>query len=274
MRPSRGQKHGMSASPQLTESCPSCGSELPSNARFCPACGATVGEQVLGEAPVQYRVSEPRFFGVAPPHLLLAIAFILFVLALVLFAVGHWPYGLIVLGLAALLLAAFLEAARRRPDRTLGRRTVVARERAHSAVETWRVRSAAATESRRLRQLLTALESDRRHLVYDLGLAVHLGDAEAQAAIRARLMQLDAHEADVLGQLEASAESADERIRQARLPVEETMMVLPAEPFPPPGEATPPQPAVVPEPYPPPDEGNPPEPAVVPEPTPDPGPDR
>jgi hypothetical protein len=47
------------------------------------------------------------------------------------------------------------------------------------------------------------------------------------------------------------------------------MMVLPSEPAPPPGEATPPQPAVVPEPYPPPDEGNPPEPARVPEPSPD-----
>jgi hypothetical protein len=48
------------------------------------------------------------------------------------------------------------------------------------------------------------------------------------------------------------------------------------EPYPPPGEADPPQPAVVPEPgpavipepYPPPDEGDPPEPAVVPEPGP------
>ena len=45
-------------------------------------------------------------------------------------------------------------------------------------------------------------------------------------------------------------------------------MVLPAEPCPPPNEADPPQPAVVPEPYPPPDEGTPPQPARVPEPSP------
>jgi hypothetical protein len=38
------------------------------------------------------------------------------------------------------------------------------------------------------------------------------------------------------------------------------------EPYPPPGEATPPQPAIVPEPYPPPDEGTPPAPAPAPEP--------
>jgi hypothetical protein len=52
------------------------------------------------------------------------------------------------------------------------------------------------------------------------------------------------------------------------------MMVLPTEPGPPPGEATPPQPATVPEPYPPPDEGTPPQPARIPEPSPDPDPDR
>jgi hypothetical protein len=47
------------------------------------------------------------------------------------------------------------------------------------------------------------------------------------------------------------------------------MMVLPTEPYPPPGEATPPQPATVPEPYPPPDEATPPQPARIPEPGPD-----
>jgi hypothetical protein len=46
-------------------------------------------------------------------------------------------------------------------------------------------------------------------------------------------------------------------------------MVLPSEPYPPPDEATPPQPAIVPEPYPPPDEGTPPEPAPAPEPEPE-----
>ena len=50
------------------------------------------------------------------------------------------------------------------------------------------------------------------------------------------------------------------------------MMVLPTEPYPPPGEATPPQPATVPEPYPPPGEATPPQPARIPEPGPDPAP--
>lgn len=76
--------------------------------------------------------------------------------------------------------------------------------------------------------------------------------------------------AETLRTLEPRAE-AGERIREARLAVQETMMIapkLPSEPYPPPGEATPPQPAIVPEPYPPPDEGTPPTPAPVPEPGP------
>jgi hypothetical protein len=60
---------------------------------------------------------------------------------------------------------------------------------------------------------------------------------------------------------------ADERIRRARLPVQDTIMVTPNEPspaYPPPDEGNPPEPAQVPEPYPPPDEGTPPVPAPDP----------
>jgi len=60
---------------------------------------------------------------------------------------------------------------------------------------------------------------------------------------------------------------ADERIRRARLPVQETVMITPNEPqqpYPPPDEGNPPEPAQVPEPYPPPDEGTPPLPAPDP----------
>ena len=77
--------------------------------------------------------------------------------------------------------------------------------------------------------------------------------------------------AETLRALEPRAE-AGERIREARFAVQETMMVTPNEPYPPPGEANPPQPAIVPEPYPPPDEGTPPTPALVPEPSPRPDP--
>lgn len=60
---------------------------------------------------------------------------------------------------------------------------------------------------------------------------------------------------------------AGERIRRARLAVQETIMVTPNEPhppYPPPDEGNPPEPAQVPEPYPPPDEGTPPAPEPYP----------
>jgi hypothetical protein len=260
----------MSASAPAAEPCPDCGAELPASARYCPSCGSDLGAAAVPvqETPISYEQTEPHWFGVTPPHLLLGVAALVVLIALVLFATGHWPYGLILLGVGALLLAVFLEAAKRRPELTVVRTSTHARDRAQTAMETWRVRSFAAAEARRIRRGLMLLDADRRALLLDLGVAAHGADAAAEASIRARLSELDRYEAELRLQLDRAAHEAGERIRKARLPVEETMMVLPAEPSPPPDEGTPPQPAVVPEPYPPPDEADPPEPARVPEPGP------
>lgn len=262
----------MSASAPVAEPCPDCGSGLPPGARYCPACGSDLGagSVPVQETPVSYEQAEPRWFGVAPPHLLLALSALLLVLALVLFGTGHWPYALIVLGIAALLLAAFLEAAKRRPELAVIRTSTHARDRAQSAVETFRARSFAAAEVRRIRRALAHLDFDRRALLHDLGAAAHAGDAETEAAVRAHLADLDAHEGALRVELDRALNEAGERIRKARLPVQDTVMVLPSEPAPPPGEADPPQPAIVPEPSPPAREADPPQPAVVPEPYPPP----
>jgi hypothetical protein len=271
----------MSASPAAVDHCPSCGVDLPPGARFCPSCGAPVDagetiETVLpphepSPAPVSRQQAEPHWFGIAPPHLLLALAAAAVVAAIVLFAAGHWPYGLILAGIGALLLAAFLEAARRRPsERTTARATFDAKERARSSWETLRARQSAAADLRRIQSGLVLVENDRRGALHDLGAAVHRHDADAESAARARLGELDRRATALREELERTHAEAGERIRRARLPVQETMMVLPTEPTPPPDEGTPPQPAQVPEPYPPPDEGTPPQPARIPEPSPDP----
>jgi hypothetical protein len=274
----------VSASPAPADACPSCGVDLPLNARFCPACGVTLDDpssstvraeippDETGRVPVHVQRAEPRWFGVTPPHLLLGVAAAVCVVAIVLFATGRWPYGLILLGIGALLVAAFLEAARRRPSSNLTRTTTDARERAHSLFESYRVRSAAATEARRVQSRLLLLESERRAALLELGSAAHARNSTAEADVRARLDELDRRETELRSHLDSSLREAEERIHKARLPVEKTMMVLPSEPFPPPDEGNPPQPAVVPEPYPPPDEGTPPQPAQVPEPGPDPAP--
>lgn len=274
----------MSASAAPADPCPSCGVELPPNARFCPSCGVTVDERggstlraeappdETGPMPVHVQQTEPRWFGIAPPKLLLAVATGACVLAVVLFATGLWPYGLIVLGIATLLVAAFLEAARRRPASSVNRASTGARERAQSVLETYRARSVATAEARRVQSRLLLLESERREALLELGAAAHAHDSRAEADARARLDELDRREAELRAHLDASIEEGERRIRQARLPVQETMLVVPPEPAPPPDEGTPPQPAIVPEPSPPPDEGTPPQPARVPEPTPDPEP--
>ena len=270
----------MNASQVAADACANCGASLPENARFCPACGAPLdaGETVrealpleeTGPVPVSVQHTEPRWFGVTPPNLLLGIAATAVAAAAVLFVTGHWPYGLILLGAGSLLFAAYLEAVRRGPESPLARASVDARERARSSWETIRARQAAVAELRRIHSAIAALEPERRAAFQALGTAAYRGDADAEADARARLERLDAREVELRAELDRTHADAGERIRLARLPVEDTVMVVPTEPAPPPDEGTPPQPAVVPEPYPPPDEGDPPEPARVPEPSPEP----
>jgi hypothetical protein len=269
----------MSAAERATEACPNCRADVPANARFCPECGTRLhGDRTLAEAlppdetgpvPVSMQRAEPHWFGVAPPTALHVASGLALFGAIVLFATSHWPYGLILLGVAALLLAAFMEAARHRTHgEPRPRRGSPVGERTRSLWEELRVRSAASAEAKRLQSGLLLVENERRHALSELGAAAHAQDSRGEAAARAKLEELDRREDELRRGLDEQLQLAGERIRKAKLPVQETMMVLPSEPTPPPDEGTPPQPAVVPEPYPPPDEGDPPEPARIPEPSP------
>jgi hypothetical protein len=228
----------MTESQVTDETCANCGAHVPWSARFCPACGVQVDagstEQAelppheTGPVPVSVERTEPHFFGVAPPNLLLATAVLVAVLAIVLFAGGRWPYGLILVGAAALLLAAYLEAERRRPDSRLTRTSSDARERARSSWEQLRARQAAMAETRQIQGALLRLESDRKDAVHALGTAAYARDADAEAATRSRLDELDEQERSLRAELARAVSRAEERIRKARLPVEDTMMVPPS----------------------------------------------
>jgi zinc ribbon protein len=234
----------MSASRAAAETCANCGADLPREARFCPECGSTVDPpsgatlraelppDETGPVPVAFSRSEPHWFGVAPPGWLLGGGAGAFLLALVLFAGGRWPYGLIFLGVSALLLAAFLEAARRRPRSAVTRVSAGVRERAASLLETWRVRWASAIELRRLESGLAVIKAERSRRLFELGDAAHRGDGRAEAGARARLKELDEHEAELRRRQAEGLRTAGERIRRARLSVEQTMLVAPSEPEP------------------------------------------
>jgi hypothetical protein len=273
----------MSAS-EAPPSCAACGAAVPTTARFCPGCGrpvdpdtgttvrAEVPPNETGPVPVSFGSVQPRLFGVTPPLLLLGLAVAALVVAIVLFATGHWPIALILVGVSILLLIGFLEIARRKPDAEVTRRSAEAldgvRARAASAFDALAARGRAGRETTRIRIELKRLNGHRRELLTAFGDAVYRGvDAEG---FRAQLDELDATTRRLEAELEQIVVATRQRIEKARLAVQQTEMVAIPEPYPPPDEGTPPAPAPVPEPSPPPDEGTPPQPDPVP--TPGPGP--
>lgn len=224
-----------------------------------------------GQVPISFTQAEPHWFGVTPPSLLLVLSVTALAVAIVLFATGGWPLGLILLGAGILLVAAFLEVARRKPDGAVTRRSAQTfdsfRARAGSTLELLAARGRSSRESARLRNELAYLQGQRRNLLTVFGDAVYRGDRSADA-FRQDLAALDERAATLDRELHQLGAATRDRIEKARLAVQETQMVVP-EPYPPPDEGTPPAPAIIPEPSPPPDEATPPTPDPVPNPRPE-----
>jgi hypothetical protein len=219
--------------------------------------------------PVHVVRAEPRWFGVAPAAALLGLAALSLLAAILLFSFGHWPVGLILIGLTLLLLAAFGEAAKRKPDSELARRSLdgfrAARARAGVVVSSAAMRTRAQRELTRTRHELMSLQRLRATKVAELGQATLAEDAATVEGLKREIGELDALAAEKEAEMHGIAERTDEHIRRARLSVQETMIELPDEPDDPEtGPAEPPPQ------YPPPDEGDPPEPARIPEPYPPP----
>jgi hypothetical protein len=171
---------------------------------------------------------------------------------------------------AVILLAALGEATRRSGDvwaQHSSRLAADSRAHAATAAEVWRTRLDTALTRWRTRSRLDAITYERGPALQALGDAVWRGDETAERRARERLVELEQEAKRIEDALAEQLAGADERIRRARLPVQETVMVTPNEPsapYPPPDEGNPPQPAEVPEAYPPPDEGTPPTPAPDP----------
>jgi hypothetical protein len=260
-------------------SCANCGGELAKSSRYCPQCGhpTAAGETKVmevppdetGLVPVQYARAEPRYYGITPTTLVLVLGGAAFTLAIVLFALGRWPFGLIALGVSVLLVLVFLEAARRKPDGAVARSTAEAldgfRARAGVAADSLATRGRAARRLLALRRELQRMAVLRSRLLFELGAAVYRGEDQGTERARGQLRELDELVALREAEMEAVVAQTQERLERRRLEVQPTEMVELPDP---PGEGAPGGPAVIPEPYPPPDEGDPPQPAIIPEPGP------
>jgi hypothetical protein len=214
--------------------CRACGAPIPEGARFCPSCGTPVAEAdtvraelpVVEEGPVPVSVqhASPRWFGVAPPTALFALAAALLVGALILLATGNWVAGLVVLGLALLFAAGFLEAGRRRPEAPVVRASVDAvdtvRARAGFTAHAFLTRSSARREIGRRRAEAFRLSSEREAILRELGGAVYAGGDGA--AERERLGALDERISELEREAAGIAEQARNRVEEARLHVQPT----------------------------------------------------
>jgi len=261
--------------------CQHCGAELPHQSRYCPQCGRLsardptavldVPTEETGPVPVNYDKTQARYYGVTPATLALVLAGLALAGAIVLAVVGHWPLGLILVGVSLLLFVAFLESSRRRPQGTAARSTADAfhglRARTGAAVASVGTRGRASRRLMGLRRELQRIAVRRRQLLLELGDAVYRGDEQAVKTAREQVKELDELAATKEEEMRTVVAEANERIEQRRLEVRPTEMVeVPDDPAP--GETITPEPARIPEQYPPPDEGTPPQPAIIPEPEP------
>ena len=265
-------------------SCRVCGARLSRGSRYCTQCGrpTDAGEthildlppEETGDVSIHDVRAERRLYGVTPGTAALVVAAAALTLAIVFFATGHWPLGLVLLGVAMLLVLLFFEAARRTPRGTKSRSTAEAldgfRLRAGVAADALASRGRAARELVQIRRELRQMWAFRSQLLLELGDAVYRGDDEASRTARARIDELDRLAAQREGYMQQVVETTQQRLERRRLEVQPTMIAEAPRPpeTPAPGEGNPPEPARIPEPYPPPDEGSPPQPAVIPEPGP------
>jgi hypothetical protein len=222
-------------------SCAACGTPLPAEAKFCPSCGAAVEEEptVRAEvpphetsaAPVTVDRVTPRWFGVAPATLLFAVAAVALVVGIVLLVTGALVAGLLLLGLAMLLFAAFLEVARRKPDAPVAQRAAGAADsfkaRAGFTAQAFRTRSSARRAITRRRAQALQLQGERDRLVRALGESAYR--REDDSALREQIAAVEARQAELQTQAVEIARRAHQEVERASQAVQPTEIRPPAD---------------------------------------------
>jgi hypothetical protein len=137
-------------------------------------------------------------------------------------------WALVFLFVAGIVLAALVETTRRTGGLWVEHSSRLAADgRAHAATtaEVWRTRLDASLSRWRTRSRLDSIASERSPALQALGEAVWRGDENAERDARQRLVELEEEAKHVEDALAERLAGADERIRKARLPVQDTLMV-------------------------------------------------
>jgi hypothetical protein len=172
-----------------------------------------------------YRV-EPRLFGVASPALLGALSGVALLLSIVLYAVGDLAAGTVAFVLAVVLAGLFVVTATRDPRSALGRAVLGAsagmRAQARLAGVSLSAWSGAGREAVRLRRERWLLESRLRHVLRQLGEAVHRDEDERAAELKAEASALTAELERCDRELTAARRRAQRRVAGERLTSQRT----------------------------------------------------
>lgn len=232
-----GENGGVEATARL-ESCPTCSTLLPPDARFCPGCGRRTElaadepapedlpvEERDAEVPVKVQEAEPEYFGLGAPALVFGVAVLLLVLAILLLALGNWLVGLLLLIAAFLLLPAFLAGVRRWPDSAIAQLSLRtadrARDEASVAAETISTWSRAGREVVRRRREQFQLRRELDDKLRELGRSVLDADG-ATPALTAEARALDDRLHASEQELAETLEAARRRVRSERAAIAST----------------------------------------------------
>lgn len=200
--------------------CPACSRPAPDGSRFCPGCGTPLlaaADETL-ELPARRRLRRPqggpslhraqrRPLGLEPLALLAGFETAGLLATVILFAIGAWIGGAILLAVSLVVLSLCVTAAHREPEAPLSRVILRGVDRVRSAtrvavvtIGTW-VR--AIVRLARVKQRRQRLRHELHRQLRPLGEAVYRGDDQRARALKAQARRIE----------HALAETERERVR-------------------------------------------------------------